>query len=109
MINTSPVTLITEHIIELSPVLVLAFNDSASTTSHLIQFWAMYIHYYFIRHCHLLLNQNQVYVPILLMKRREEVFLRICVIQYQNIYNNILNINRSDGLYKALFWKFLVQ
>ena len=64
---------------------------------------AMNIHYYVIRHSHLLLNQNQEYVPILSMKRRKEVFLGTYVIQDQDIYNNALSINRSDGLFTALF------
>ena len=41
LINTSPVTLITEHIIDHPPIPVFASNDSASTTSHLIQTWSM--------------------------------------------------------------------
>ena len=41
LMNTSPVTLITEHIIGPPPVPVLASIDSACTTSHLIQTWSM--------------------------------------------------------------------
>ena len=39
LINTFPVTLITEHNIVPPPVPVLTSDDSASTTSHLIQTW----------------------------------------------------------------------
>ena len=60
---------------------------------------AMNIHYHAVRHSYLLLNQNQVYVPILLStKRRKEVFPRIHAFQYQDIFNNI--IAQSDGLLK---------
>ena len=41
------------------------------------------------------------------MKRRKEVFLGTYVIQYQDIFNNILA--QSDGLFKALLWNILVQ
>ena len=41
LINTHPIALITEQIIDPLPVPVLASNDSASTTSHLIQTWSM--------------------------------------------------------------------
>ena len=53
---------------------------------------AIKIHYYVIRHSQLLLNQNQAYNPILSMKHRKEVYLGTYVIQYQDIFNNILSI-----------------
>ena len=109
LMNTPRLTLITDHNISLPSIPVLAFFNAASTTSHLIQFCAMNIQYYVFRHSHPLLNQNQVYVPILLTKHREEVLFRTCVIQYQDIYNNILIINWSNGLFTALFWNFLAQ
>ena len=72
----------------------------------------MNIHYYVIRHSHFLLNQNQDDVPILSMQRRKEVYLgtyhyylqplypffnlETNVIRYQDIFNNILSITRSD-------------
>ena len=66
------------------------------------------MYYRTIRQSYLLLNQNQVYVPILLStKRRKKVFPRIHAIQYQDIFNNI--IAQSDGLFKALFWNTYVQ
>ena len=57
----------------------------------------MNIHYYVIRHSHLLLKQNQAYVPILLMKRRKEVYPGTFVIQNQDILNNILSITQAMG------------
>ena len=73
---------------------------------------AMNIHYYIVRHSHLILNQNQADVPILLMKRRKEVYLgtyhyyylqpiypflnlKTNVIPYQDIFNNIHSITHS--------------
>ena len=41
LINTSPVTSVTENDIDLSPVLVPASDDDTSTNSHLIQTWNM--------------------------------------------------------------------
>ena len=69
----------------------------------------MNIRYYVTKHCHLLLNQNKVYVPILSTKHRKEVFLGTYVIQYQDIFNNILSITRYNGLFKVFFWNLLVQ
>ena len=41
LINTSPVTSSTKNDIDISPVPVLASDDSASPTFHLIQNWSM--------------------------------------------------------------------
>ena len=180
MINTSPVTSITENVIDPSPVPVpvLASDDSVSTNSHLNQTWIikfllkhlldstifanhtnscqthptsttfqvtqyaydsyhpyidelfapnsiMTIHYQVIRHSQLVLNQNQADIRILSMKCRKEVFLgtynyypqpiypysnpETNIIQYQDAFNIILITIWSDGLFKALFWKSLVQ
>ena len=88
---------------------------------------SMGTHYQVIttKHIQLIFNQSQADAQQLSMRHRKEVYLGTCnyhlqsfhplsnpetdVIQYQDAFNNILITIWSDGLFKALFWKSLVQ